>query len=545
MIKKLLLTLLVSSALVGCGGGGSGSGSGSGSGGSSVGSLFSGKVLGELEPVSSPVVASVRSFGENTVQSGDYLENALVFVDLNYNGVFDSTEPSVRTDSNGSYTMTIEDSKRSCGKLSPVLALVINDGYEYTMSLTPNELRQSGLASAMNITPITTKVWGLTVLENPEASCQTAEEVLKPLIRKAEEEISIDIFGDTSKTRDLYSDYSENQDSMLEAKAENYNTDVAKEAIIESNNDLEEGVDVIFGTGKNFYKYGLNPDFHTKNFVLITEVTRETVPTSHIMKKEYLIEDDNTIANLISLDDIKTTGKKYADVMTIKTLDESYSLKYRAVTVKNNTDEEIYSCLVKESYSGENNGKTYSVINNYMLPDSQAEQMPELKACYYTELTDENGTFSSEIGIESSTESIKETVKMLNRTDKYSGSLNVVNLSDSLIPTKSEIDTVIAALSVDLTTGFSEEFSSALITPDQWSKERVENNVCSDIKLIRYQVAKYSLLGSKEWFKTIVTTGVDEYLLTPESGVEMDETNWSDPLNWEHQLSGASRVCGH
>lgn len=550
MNKKLLLTLLVSSALVGCGGGGGGSNSGSDSGGSdsggSTGTLFSGKVLGELEPVAAPAVTSTRnSNDEYTLQSGDYLEKAVVFVDLNYNGVLDSGEPSATTDSNGSYTMEIEDSKRSCGELSPVLAVIKNDGYEYTMSLTPNQLRESGLLNEMNITPVTTKVWDLAVLENSEGSCETAESIMKPLVRRAEQEVSTDIFGDTTQTRDLYSDYSETPDATLEAKAVTYNTDVAKEAIIESNNDLEEGVNVIFGTGKNFYKYGLHPDFYTKNFVLITEVTTETSPDVHTRKQEYLIEDDSTISNLLSLEDIKDTGKKYVDVMTMETLSESYSLKYDAVITKDNSDQEIFSCLVKESYSGENGGKTYSITNNYMVPESQAVLMPSLSTCHYTALTDTHGTFSSEVNVESSTESVKEIANMLNENNKYSGSLDVVNLSSSLVPTDSEVDAVVAGLAADLTTGFSEAFASATIVPDQWSKERVEYNVCSDIELIRYAVAKYSLAGSQEWFKTIVTTGIDEYLLTPASGVTMDETNWSDPLNWEHQLSGAPSVCGH
>jgi hypothetical protein len=546
MNKKLLLTLLVSSALVGCNGsGGSSSGSNSGDSGGSTGTLFSGKVLGELEPVSAPAVTSVRSSNDNAVQSGDYLENALVFVDLNYNGVLDSGEPSARTDSNGSYTMNIEDSKRDCGKLSPVLAVIKNNGYEYTMSVAPNELREGGLGDAMDITPVTTKVWDLVLIENAEGTCETAESTLKTVLDNAEETISEEIFGNRTSILKLYSDYSETPDATLEAKAVTYNTDVAKEAIIEVNNELDEGVSVTFGTGKNFYKYGLDPDFHTKKFVLITEVTTETVPATHTRKQEYLIEDDSTIANLISLEDIRNTGKKYVDVMTMETLSESYSLKYDAVIVKDNSDQEIFSCLVKESYSGENGGKTYSVTNNYVVPESQAILMPSLSSCHYTALTDAHGTFSSEVDVESSTTSVKEVVKMHNETDKYSGSLDVVNLSSSLVPTDSEVDAVIAGLAADLTTGFSEAFSSVSIVPDQWSKERVEYNVCSDIELIRYAVAKYSLAGSQEWFKTIVTTGIDEYLLTPASGVTMDETNWSDPLNWEHQLPGAPSVCGH
>lgn len=547
MNKKLLLTLLVSSALIGCNSGGGSSSSGSDSSGSSgsTGTLFSGKVLGELEPVAAPAVTSVRSSNQNAVQSGDYLENALVFIDLNYNGVLDSGEPSARTDSSGSYTMTIEDSKRDCGKLSPVLAVVKNAGYEYTMSVAPNELREGGLGDAMDITPVTTKVWDLVLIENDEGTCETAESTLKTVLDNAEETISEEIFGDRTSMLKLYSDYSESPDATLEAKAATYNTDVAKEAIIESNNDLEDGVSVTFGTGKNFYKYGLDPDFHTKKFVLITEATTETVPSTHKRKQEYLIEDDSTISNLLSLEDIKNTGKKYADVLTMETLSESYSVKYNAVIVKNNSDQEIFSCLVKESYSGENGGKTYSVTNNYVVPESQATLMTNLSSCHYTALTDTHGTFSSEVSVESSTESVKEKAIMTNETDKYSSSLDVVNLSSSLVPTDSEVDSVVAGLAADLTTDFSEAFSSVSMVPDQWSKERVEYNVCSDIELIRYAVAKYSLAGSQEWFKTIVTTGVEEYILTPANGVTMDETNWSDPLNWENQLQGAPTVCGH
>ena len=60
----------------------------------------------DLASIPNPVLSSPSSTKLNGTVTKGLLENALVFLDYNKDGIQDADEPSTRTDANGSYTLT-------------------------------------------------------------------------------------------------------------------------------------------------------------------------------------------------------------------------------------------------------------------------------------------------------------------------------------------------------------------------------------------------------------------------------------------------------
>lgn len=575
MNKKLLLTLLISSALVGCGGsggsggsggdGGSGSGDGgSGSGdsgssgdGASIGTLFSGKVLGELEPVATSAVTSARSSSDNAVQSGDYLENALVFVDLNYNGVLDSGEPSARTDSNGSYTMKIENSKRICGLNSPVLAVVKNSEYEYTMSVTPNYSRAGGYIDNMDITPVTTKVWDLATykLDNSSFSCEDVSgsnsSILTNAVDAAELEIAEEIYPSMSQEEQansilsLYSDYSVVSLPEVEEKSLKYMKDVAEKEIAKNDVNTPDGTVFVYGKGKIFEKYNLDASFDETDMILIVSESNHTEGRSHKRLNEVLLEDVGALGyNAITAN----TVERYVDILTLTASSNKYEIKYTgelrdAIVARSGVGTgNKYDCSVKETYLGNANGENVVAVNKLEVPQSNADNMVVISECHYTYITDDllGGGFNSVISVTKPDVLVEESIVSQYNQEEPFLTVNLFNVDSRQMPTDEEIQTAVIALSDEIEVDFTDRFSSST-TPDSWNKNRVEYNICPEIELIRYSVYDYG-----GWTKKIVTTGIEEYLLSPPNGTIIDESwDWSDPLNWEHALPNAPTVCGH
>ena len=172
-MTKLLLSLILSLFLASCGGGSGGAGDSGGSGGSggSDGSDGSG---GTLTDLSGKVIDG-------------YISGAMVFLDLNFNGVKDANEPSTVSVADGDFSFGLTDSELECASYVPTVVDVPVGAVDaefgevteaYQMVLPPTFEPVSG-SDSLNISPITSLVWNaietLSTTPITELSCDVVK----------------------------------------------------------------------------------------------------------------------------------------------------------------------------------------------------------------------------------------------------------------------------------------------------------------------------------------------------------------------------------
>lgn len=200
-MKKTIMTLAVSVALVGCDLGGGSSSSSQTTSNPSV--SISGKVI------------------------DGYVNGATVFLDKNFNGVLDTGEPSAITEGLGDYDLKVDEDD-VCAQNAPIIvkvpvgAIDVGDGGEsisvtkaYTMTLPP--LAFQAQDSVNNVTPVTSKVWdqvsakasmdgvSLTCAELNE-STETSVEWLETELSEAEQNVMTEM---AITSEEIYTDYIE------------------------------------------------------------------------------------------------------------------------------------------------------------------------------------------------------------------------------------------------------------------------------------------------------------------------------------------------
>lgn len=119
------------------------------------------------------------------------IENAIVYLDLNFNGEKDINEPNTKSNSDGNFSLKITD--KSCRDYAPIRVFVPYGAIDhhnlketitertFTLSFPPLALAKANQSGTQNITPFTTEVWELTeahftVSENGMLDCKRLNE---------------------------------------------------------------------------------------------------------------------------------------------------------------------------------------------------------------------------------------------------------------------------------------------------------------------------------------------------------------------------------
>lgn len=204
-MKKLLIATAITSALTACGGGSVGS--------SSPALNLNGKVI------------------------DGYITGATVFLDLNFNGLLDSSEPSAVTEIEGDFILGVPDHIAKCAQYVPVVVdvpvgAIDSDSPEtpieeaYTM-VYPPQFALTSDQDLLNLTPLTTVVWSQVKSEllNNETGVLTCESILagedlRQSIRQRLKDQERRVAARYNATVDeLYGDYIESQNTALHQMA--------------------------------------------------------------------------------------------------------------------------------------------------------------------------------------------------------------------------------------------------------------------------------------------------------------------------------------
>jgi len=167
VITKTTMALVIAATITACGGGGSST--------PSTTVTESAPVTTPTPDVTTPVVVEaplpVATFTETGTVIDGYLTGATVFMDLNYNGIMDSDEPSAITGELGAYNLELTEAQQECAQYVPRVTLVPVGAIDSDDPTTPvasaYELTRppqfavdaSSLTDIDNITPLTSIIW--------------------------------------------------------------------------------------------------------------------------------------------------------------------------------------------------------------------------------------------------------------------------------------------------------------------------------------------------------------------------------------------------
>lgn len=235
--RKLMVASAVSMVLVGCGGGDS----------------------NNSNTTTSPTMLTGRAID-------DYIANAEVFLDLNFNGVHDSFEPSGETDDNGLYQFSVEGQDLTCSSYVPVVVnaiagvssiLYVDGSVELVDSsfslITPPSILNPVDTTDANITPFTSAIYNdfissillsdadfkAVTESNDYTACDLVKdnhELKSKLLEAVDDAILNTTQGFGIPTDELYSDYVASGDTAM--------LQTAREAVAGLKLSLEETIEL-------------------------------------------------------------------------------------------------------------------------------------------------------------------------------------------------------------------------------------------------------------------------------------------------------------
>ncbi len=129
------------------------------------GTLFSLSILLSACGPTDPPTSSTTTIAGRVIDG--YVSGATVFLDLNYNGIADSDEPSALSGNAGQYELALTSDQRSCLAYAPLVVEVPVGAVDadlgtvtqaYSMTLPPS-FDENASQSDVHITPLTSVIW--------------------------------------------------------------------------------------------------------------------------------------------------------------------------------------------------------------------------------------------------------------------------------------------------------------------------------------------------------------------------------------------------
>jgi len=535
MKNKMLLALLATSVLYGCGPSSSDEDSGTGSNGDSGSSsngdspYLNGVVLGD--PSASVVYRS--NSGGYSSNSGGYVVGAELFLDLNFNGKQDPNEPHAVTDKNGEYSLNVKDSDTFCADASPMYVTIKDTQGDvvYSMSAAPIDSKAGNIKSSVVISPITTTVWtdaSMTLmLDDVDLSCTNSESInlLNNALRNAETAMASKL--GLLNNSEIYTDYVVASNSnMIEEATETVavleETQIQKE-IAESSASESAEVMVVMGTGSFFfskYKTAQNDDIYQMTIV------KDTYEMGVIY---------NTLSDkLINVDNSTTfyESKKYA-------LNETYSMSYDFSTYRGLQN----NCEVHELYNGtDSNGFSISVINEIFTSGTDVD------ACMSMDLTNNTIDFEQSISTEYKESSSISEITVSDYTITSSDLQTGVWLMSYGLNTEDEVKTAVEEMSLKIEDkSFEGDFTTQQIVPTRWIREHKTETIENGEKLIEtvsHQPPEEIFSG---WSKLVYNeTTYMGFRYQPACNITMTTDNWHEKELWRESSDvDCVQIVGH
>lgn len=485
--RKFFFTALTVSVLTACGGSG---GSDNDNGGNGGGTGSDGKAL-----------------IQGRVIDG-YVSGAEAFLDINFNGVLDSGEPSAVTGAGGVYSLDIPESLEECAMISPVIVNVPVGAVDedrgvitkpYTMSLPPEAYLNSDISDNI-VTPITSLVWNQTEAQfkntGVELNCQTllnkdivdgseltVEEMLQDVIQEAEADVA-ESLGLPENSKDIYKDFVAEGMSDLEDKAQDIADDLG---------DLELALKT-FQTDMANYNLSDFEAYLANGFAL----TEEYGTAKNDMMYTVLVgKNDSIEKHLVMVQDPKNTtmiegSSVYESTVYIASSD--FVTNESSTAALYNMDNDTMSCESHE-YTVAKLGNVDYTISTRNHSD-ETSKFASVRECNYVSWSD--STYSQEVTTEVAIDNLTTNTARYNfyGTQADLGFNVVINTGDFATIS---VDEVVDAKNVDLQPNFSDPVPAVV---SYWTRfETVKESSPESLTHTRFSYDDTGLWEKWEYFK--------------------------------------------
>ena len=330
-----------------------------------------------------PPTITPMSIGGKVIDG--YIAGATVYLDINFNGKLDATEPSTTTDSEGSYVLDIVTEYESCVDYVPIITHVpvgaidldfpntpITEAYDM---VTAPQFTLTSDDNIINLTPLTTIVW------------TTVEQELKT----ASGELSCDAIVSNQNLRDDIVNRIASQEFRV---ANRYNITVESlysDYVLDGNNSLHGLAQALVPGLKASYVDTLelestNPSVFYKYVEFYLQLIDKNVfiydeQNAYWMRKEFIMTSDfgytsksnyTSITNLMSYD-LTTRGVTYERESNITTNQNDIEFE-RQVRLTPHEDwspnNQVTGCNVKDRYATVINYREYAVSDHASPSDN-------------------------------------------------------------------------------------------------------------------------------------------------------------------------------
>jgi hypothetical protein len=292
-----------------------------------------------------------------------YVSGATAFLDLNFDGLAGSNEPSTISDADGNFVFSLDDSELQCASYVPTVVNVpvgaedsdsgpVTEAYQ--MTLPPRFIALS-VGDVLNVTPITSAVW--EALESQLRS--TTQELSCTTITESQSEVDGLIALLEAAVADVVSHY-----NIAEAE-------LFADYIAEGNAEVQEtAVKIVKGLKKSLTETALlaeqypNASWAKVNYYFFSSLDGDNLYPNAWYRDLELFNDGVIIKELIKVsDDLAAEVRPIVyEKTTISTIGEAI-LREEIGYESRGGDDSDYNCSFKEELSTVSDGAEYQIVN--------------------------------------------------------------------------------------------------------------------------------------------------------------------------------------
>ena len=311
-----------------------------------------------------------------------YVSGATAFLDLNFNGVVDSNEPSAISGADGDFVFTLDDSEFACASYVPTVVNVPVGAVDsdlglvteaYQMILPPRFISLT-VDDVLNISPITSAVW--QALES-ELKSQVAELSCTTIMASQSTINNLTVQLDAA-IEDIVSHYNIAKVQLFADFVADDNTAAQETAI-----KIVKGLKKSFTETASLREQYPDATWAKVNYYVFSSLDGDDLYPNAWYRDLELFNDGTILKEVIKVsDDLASNVRPILYEKTLVSTVGGANLRQEIGYESRAGDASRYSCNFKESLSITSGGAEFQIVNLGSIPNIQSQdtcQLPDFR----------------------------------------------------------------------------------------------------------------------------------------------------------------------